>query len=106
MDPNETPTDTVMREAKEEWGITLSPNEIPRLQLTTLTEIEHPETQVCEWHYDLWYFLPFGRSTFRPDEKLLLSEFMQFGWKTYEEADKLLVDPASSEALTYLRYLT
>jgi 8-oxo-dGTP pyrophosphatase MutT (NUDIX family) len=105
MDPNETPADTIVREAKEEWGKMLSVTDVPSPQLVTLTEIEHPEQIVCEWHYDLWCFLPFDSEAFHPDEQLLLAEFMQSGWKSYEEAETLLKDPASREALDYVRSL-
>lgn len=105
MDPNEAPIDTVIREAQEEWGITLTPNDIPNPTLATLTEIEHPEKQVCEWHYDLWYFLPFDEREFHPDDILLKTEFSEYGWKTPEEVKNLFVDPASLEALAYCKNL-
>lgn len=103
MDPNESPRDAVLREAKEEWGIALHPDTIPSPELVTLTEIEHPEQIICEWHYDLWFFLPFVFSQFHPDDALMLTEFMQSGWKSFEEADRLLTNPACKEALAYLK---
>lgn len=103
MDPGESATDAVIREAKEEWGLTLGKDDIPAPQLVTLTEIEHPERQICEWHYDLWYFLPFDEQTFHPNPQLLQTEFSESGWKTYEQAKLLCVDPASLEALAYCK---
>jgi len=73
MNPNELPIDAVIRETKEEWGLTLIPSDIPNPQLVTLTEIEHPEQQICEWHYDFWHFLTFHEQEFHPNEVLLLS---------------------------------
>lgn len=105
MDPGESPMVTVIREAKEEWGITLDPDTIAPPQFATLTEIEHPERQTCEWHYDLWHFIPVDEHVFLPNPTLLTIEFSQFGWKSYEQATTLLVDPASQEALDYCKNL-
>jgi len=103
MDPGETPTETVIREAAEEWGMNLDPHTIPAPQLITLTQIEHPEKIICEWHYDLWHFLPFDRNSFRPVDANLYTEFFSFGWKHYDEAEKLLTSQPTIEALHYLR---
>ena len=102
MDPGETPVDTVLREAQEDWGVTIDPADMSDPELVTLTEIEHPERQICEWHYDMWYFLPFSEATFFPDPDRLKSEFLEYGWYSYAEAQKLLKDPASFEALNFL----
>lgn len=105
MNPGELPTDTVIREAKEEWGISLDRPIIPNPQLLTLTEIEHPERQICEWHYDFWHFLPFDEHAFHPDESRLQIEFSDYGWKQYDVAATLFHDPNSFEALFYVRNL-
>jgi len=106
MDQRETPLDTVIREAQEEWGIFLSPSSVPKPALITLTEIEHPETQVCEWHYDFWHFLLFPRDSFHPKDASLRTEFFSYGWKTYAEAVTLLTSQPTVEALDYIKNLT
>ena len=105
MDPRETPLDTVVREAREEWGIRLDPSSVPAPSLITLTEIEHPETQICQWHYDFWHFLPFQKDSFQPDDASLRTEFFSYGWKTYTEAEALLTSLPTVEALDYVRNL-
>lgn len=106
MHNGELPVDAVVREAKEEWGLALSPQDIPNPQILTLTEIEQPKRQVCEWHYDFWHFLSFDENLFHPDPTLLTIEFSEYGWKSYDEATPLFSDPNSFEALAYLRNLT
>ena len=105
MDPGESPAVTVIREAQEEWGITLHQHTISPPQLATLTEIEHPERQTCEWHYDVWHFLPVDERVFVPNPTQLSIEFSEYGWKSYEQAKNLMTDPASQEALAYCKNL-
>jgi 8-oxo-dGTP pyrophosphatase MutT (NUDIX family) len=102
MDEHETPADTVVREAKEEWGLSLIQTNIPNPSLVTLTEIEHPELQICEWHYDLWHFLAFNKDDFHPLEANVSKEFSDYGWKSYDEAKLLLSDPNSLSGISFL----
>jgi len=103
MEAGELPKDTVIREAKEEWGVTINADTIPNPQLITLTKIEHPERQICQWHYDFWHFLPMPQGSFHPLDASLRIEFYSYGWKTYDEAKRLLVSQPTREALHYLR---
>lgn len=105
IDRNELPQDTVVREAQEEWGLTLATNSLPHCQLMTITKIEHPERQLCQWHYDLWFYIATDRRTFAPDPKALDTEFSAYGWKSLLEATRLMKDPASRESLAYLTNL-
>lgn len=105
LEPNELPSDAVLREAEEEWGIRFNSAAIPPVQLVTLTEIERPQQQTCKWHYDLWHFLAFERAAFRPSGALLGIEFSEYGWKSFDEAAALCTDSASHTALAYIRNL-
>lgn len=105
MDPGETPLDTVIREAHEEWGMLLAPSLIPQPAHISLTKIEHPERQICQWHYDFWHFLPFHRDSFLPKDASLRTEFFSYGWKTYPEATALLTSQPTVEALDYIKNL-
>lgn len=105
MDPGETPIDTVIREANEEWGLVIHPGLVMRQKLITLTRIEHPEIIICEWHFDLWHFLPFKKESFHPKDKNLRTEFYSYGWKPFDEAVNLLTSKPTVEALTYLKNL-
>lgn len=103
MDPGESPRETVVREAWEEWGLNIDPSSVPDPQLVTLTSIEHPETQICRWHYDLWHFLPYDNAVFHPLEEALKTEFFSYGWKTFDEAYEYLTSQPTVEALDYLK---
>lgn len=102
LDPEETLEQALVREAREEWGIPIDPKSVQNPELCTITKIEHPERQVCEWHYDFWYFLPFARSLFHPDPARLSTEFLEYGWYSYPEARRLMIDPASREAIDFI----
>lgn len=103
MDPEETPRDTVVREAHEEWGVTITRTQIPDPELITLTKIEHPEKQICQWHFDFWHFLPFDRNAFHPKDESLATEFHTWGWKSFDEAAHLLTSQPTLTALDYLK---
>lgn len=105
MDPGESPMDTVVREADEEWGLIIEPGALSYQKLITITRIEHPEIITCEWHYDLWHFLPVKRNHFHPRHKNLMAEFHSYGWKSYDDAARLLTSEPTKEALIYLRNL-
>ena len=97
MDKGELPMEAVVREMKEEWGMSLP---VPRApSLLTLTKIEKPETQICQWHYDIWYFIPVDKTMFRPDQALLEKEFKEIVWKTMSQARQLARDPSTLIAL-------
>lgn len=103
IEPNELPEDAVVREANEEWGLSIAKNNLPPIALITLTVIEHPEKQICRKHYDLWYFLQYDASAFHPDGHALGNEFFTYGWKSYEEAERLLTSLPTKDALHYLK---
>lgn len=103
IEPGELPEAAVVREAKEEWGLRIATTDLPPVALVTLTVIEHPEKQICRDHYDLWYFLPYDASAFHPDGRALATEFFTHGWKSYDEAERLLTSLPTKDALHYLK---
>ncbi len=105
MEKGETPEEAVTREIKEEWGDKVTYGKIGKPELLTLTKIEHPEKQICQWHYDFWYFLPVKKTQFNPDKNLLAKEFYQIGWKSKKEACFLVKDPVTNQALRFLKVL-
>lgn len=106
IDKGELPHEAAYREISEEWGIHIKPQEIKHPQLLTLTKIEHPEKITCQWHYDIWYFIPLDKKLFSPDQKLLAKEFHQIGWKTIEEAKHLTSDASTNTALQMIYKLS
>jgi len=101
LDKDESLEDTLYREMDEEWNIVKKiENTTP--SLFTLTKIEHPEKQICEWHYDIWYFIPFDKNTFNPSRDYLLQEFFEWGWKTIDEAQSLARDKATLTGIDFI----
>ena len=95
MDKGDTPRESVIREMNEEWEMSLP---VPSPSLLTLTKIEKPEAQICQWHYDIWYFILVDETTFRPKKELLGTEFLEIGWKSVTQARKLARDPSTITA--------
>jgi 8-oxo-dGTP pyrophosphatase MutT (NUDIX family) len=98
IDERETPAETLVREAMEEWGQKWQTEEVPEPSLLTITEIDNPK-QTCRRHYDIWYFLPVNKSTFKVDDDRLAKEFHEIGWKSIAEARALITDPNTLEAV-------
>ncbi|MCX6732051.1 MAG: NUDIX domain-containing protein [Candidatus Roizmanbacteria bacterium] len=94
VDKNESLEAALYREMQEEWGLVQKIN-INTPSLFTITKIENPKKQTCEWHYDIWYFIPFKKDLFHPIQKLLSKEFFEWGWKTTDEAQILARDRAT-----------
>ena len=99
MDKGEVPEETLAREMQEEWGHTVDLKTIGNPRLFSLTDIERPEVQTCELHYDIWYFVPLSEEAFAPDQKLLEKEFYETAWMSITEARKRVDDPNTLEAL-------
>ena len=92
IDEGETMEQTLAREIGEEWGLDANDFEINRPAMLSITEIHNPEKQPCNWHFDIWNFLDVDKNTFKPDEKKVLEEFYEFGWKNLKEARELIKD--------------
>ncbi|OGI32209.1 MAG: hypothetical protein A2271_04115 [Candidatus Moranbacteria bacterium RIFOXYA12_FULL_35_19] len=92
IDEGETLKETLIREIGEEWGLDGNDFEIKPPALLTITKIDNPTKQPCNFHYDLWHFLSVEKNIFKPVEAKLLEEFYEAGWKTLEEARNLIKD--------------
>lgn len=101
IDKDETPWQAVVREISEEWGKQIEFSEIKPAFLT-VTPIEKNLKVACKIHYDIWYFFDFDKKKFKPDPLLLAKEFYQTGWRTFEEAKKLISDPQTLDAIRKL----
>ncbi len=103
IDRGELPVDAVMREIGEEWGVTLPPDTIGQPRLLTITDIDNPARQTCTRHYDIWYFIALNDSQMTFDPVKLASEFYETRWLPLEDAMARVTDPATVEALEYLK---
>jgi len=101
IDKYETLEEALYREMNEEWGVIQKTN-IQFPSLFTLTEINNPKKQICKWHYDLWYMIPFDKKKFHPNEKFLAKEFYKWGWKTINVAKLLTQDKATLQGIDYI----
>lgn len=99
IDEGESPAETLVREAMEEWGQEWKAEEVPNPSLLTITEIDISTKQTCRRHYDIWYLLPVNRSTFEVDGDKLAKEFHETGWKSIGEVRTLITDPNTLEAV-------
>lgn len=102
IDRTETPGDALVREIWEEWGMRYDAGSIGTPSLFTVTDIVNPSRQTCRRHYDIWYFIPVGSSSFSPDQGCLNREFHETKWLDLSDALGLASDPATREAVSYL----
>lgn len=99
IDVGESPHQALHREIKEEWGVKIKLPEDHTPELLTITKINNPKRQTCKIHYDIWYFIPLNKKSFKPKQSLLKTEFHQTGWKTLKEAKTLIQETNTLEAL-------
>lgn len=98
MEEGELPRETVFREIDEELGVPLR-DAVRDPELLTLTQIEHPEWQICQWHYDIWYIIRLSHNQFFPDQGKLREEFFENRWVTLVQAKILARDPNTRRIL-------
>lgn len=89
IDGDETIKESLIREIGEEWGLDGSKFEINPPTFFTITEIDNPTKQPCNFHYDIWCFVKIDKNKFKPSDANLSEEFHEYGWKDLEEARKL-----------------
>jgi 8-oxo-dGTP pyrophosphatase MutT (NUDIX family) len=100
MDKGEIPKETLEREMGEEWGLKIGLESIGEPKLLTITPINNPTKQKCTSHYDIWFFVPLTEAGFKPDQKLLETEFHTTGWKSIGEARSLITDSNTLKAIS------
>lgn len=102
LDPDETIKVAVIREMREEWDLDGNDFEIKMPEFLTITEIHNPKKQPCRKHYDLWCFIEIDKKEFNPSEETLLEEFHEYGWKSFDEARRLMSGGNSVEAIDFV----
>lgn len=104
LDQNESLIEALSREIKEEWGFS-SPSHIPSPSLLTITQIENPFKQKCQTHFDIWFFLPFNKDEFMPNEISLATEFTKWSWQTIDESSHLIKDLSTQRGINKIAQL-
>ena len=94
METGELPLETLIREAKEELGLTIQPQEINPPFLLTITPID-TAGYACQEHFDIWYLLKVDEFSINADPR----EFHQVKWLSIPLAKKLVTDLNSLKAL-------
>jgi ADP-ribose pyrophosphatase YjhB (NUDIX family) len=106
LDADETVEQAVHREIGEEWGLTISEEQILPKHFLTITKIENPIKQpLCSAHYDLWNFIDLDSINFAPDELKLEEEFTQWGWFSFADVIKQSKDKNTRAAIRWLQQL-
>lgn len=102
IDYGETPEEAVTREIGEEWGTHVHIISVGVPKLLTIKPVEHPERLMCQYHFDIWYFIPVSRKNFYPDPTLLATEFYETGWKTVDEVKTVVTDKNTMIGIRYI----
>ncbi|KKR33371.1 MAG: hypothetical protein UT63_C0018G0011 [Candidatus Gottesmanbacteria bacterium GW2011_GWC2_39_8] len=109
IDRGEGIKDAVIRELKEELGLSLALKNIHNPFLLTICDIEERDKSIadkvtrpldfvgrsCKTHFDIWHLIEIGKEKFEVDKK----EFYDTGWFGIEEALNLLTDENNRMAL-------
>lgn len=94
MEKNESFRETLIREAGEELGLKIQPEEIDPPFLLTITPIS-TAGYACREHFDIWYLLKTIKLSINADPR----EFYQTKWLSVPRAKKLVTDLNSLQAL-------
>lgn len=94
IDKDETLTQALNREIKEELGVENKIENSIRPFLLTITPINRPP-HFCREHLDIWFRFESDGSDFKIDP----GEFYGTRWATIEEARKIITDPPVLEGL-------
>lgn len=104
IDKGEDLSSALEREIGEEWGIKIPLENIGRPLLLTITEIPPNQKQICQTHYDIWYFVPSSKDAVKFNQELLAKEFFETRWLTIQDARTLITDPSTLKALVLLEH--
>lgn len=104
IDKGETPEEAVQREIDEEWGVKIPNQSVSAPKLLTIASINNPN-KACRTHFDIWYFISLSENEFKPNQSLLETEFYETGWKTFDEARKLVIESANLSAIDTIEKL-
>lgn len=102
VDSGETIKETLIREIGEEWGLDGNDFTLDPPAFLTITEINNPTKQPCNFHYDLWCFVPVDKNIFNPIDSNLLEEFHEAGWKNLDEARSLILEKNTLSAIDFV----
>lgn len=102
IDEGETIQGALMREIGEEWGLDARDFQIAEPAFLTITEIDNPTKQPCNFHYDLWCFVAVDKNNFSPNENNLLQEFHECGWKNLSETEKVVTEKNTLSAISFI----
>ncbi|HEY4478863.1 MAG TPA: NUDIX domain-containing protein [Candidatus Paceibacterota bacterium] len=94
IDQGETILETLNREIKEELGVPAFFKALPEPFFFEVTPIEN-SIQTCKFHFDIWYLMQTDGQKFNVDS----SEFLDTRWLRFNEARKIVSDPANLKAL-------
>lgn len=86
IEENESPSQTVIREAQEELGIELNQKDMKLIDLS-VTDITLKKYS-CQRHYDIWYLIPMRSTELNPSNK----EFHSGEWMSVMKAVNHLED--------------
>lgn len=104
IDKGENLSSALEREISEEWGVKIPLKNIGRPLLLTITEIPPNQKQICQTHYDVWYFVPNNQDTVIFNQDLLAKEFFETRWLTIPDAKSRITDPSTLKALVLLEH--
>jgi len=102
IDEGELPGEALEREIEEEWGMKMQAKDIGNPLLLTITKINNFPKQLCRTHYDIWYFVSVSEKSFNPSKKNLAEEFYENEWMITNEAEKIVTEKNTLEAIKFL----
>lgn len=104
IDKDEGLNQALFREIKEEWGVDALSLPVNEPEMFSITTIDNKPIQLCEKHYDVWYFIDVNKLNFFPDEKAIHTEFSEMKWLSFKEAKEHATDPATRDMIEFLKH--
>ena len=94
IEPNETPPQAAVREAREEVGLKITEVDLMGSFGIQVLDINNPP-QICREHYDFFY----GISAKQETVSVNMEEFLAYDWLTVEQAKERVTMPYYQAAL-------